>query len=134
MTERLVVAVASPHVDILGHCTGRKVRGFGADQTVVRPQATFDPDVVFAACARFDTAVEINCRPERQDPPDELLDLALEWGCKVSIDTDAHAPGQLEWQNYGCDKAARHEIDPATIVNTWTADDLVAWTATHPTA
>ena len=83
------------------------------------PQATFDPEIVFAACARFDTAVEINCRPERQDPPDELLEMALEWGCKISIDTDAHAPGQLEWQNYGCDKAARHEIDPADIVNTW---------------
>ncbi len=134
MTERMVVAVASPHVDILGHCTGRKVRGFGADQKVVRPQATFDPEIVFAACARFDTAVEINCRPERQDPPDELLEMALEWGCKVSIDTDAHAPGQLEWQNYGCDKAARHEIDLVDVVNTWSAIDLVAWAGTHPTA
>ncbi len=133
MTERMVLAVASPHVDILGHCTGRKVRGFGADQKVVRAQATFDPEIVFAACARFDTAVEINCRPERQDPPDELLEVALDWGCKISIDTDAHAPGQLEWQNYGCDKAARHDIDPADVVNTWTADDLVAWAGAHPT-
>ena len=79
---------------------------------------------MFAACAQFDTAVEINCRPERQDPPDELLDLALEWGCKFSIDTDAHAPGQLEWQPYGCDKAARHGIELDRIVNTWAADDL----------
>ena len=96
----MVLAVASPHVDILGHCTGRKVVGTG------RPQSQFDPDIVFAACARFDTAVEINCRPERQDPPEELLELALDWDCRVSIDTDAHAPGQLEWQPYGCDKAA----------------------------
>ena len=131
MTERMVLAVASPHVDILGHCTGRKVKGFGPDQQVVRKQATFDAEIVFAACAQFDTAVEINCRPERQDPPDDLLDLALEWGCKISIDTDAHAPGQLEWQPYGCDKAARHEVDPADIVNTWSADDLVAWAGTH---
>ena len=84
----------------------------------MRKQATFDAEIVFAACAQFDTAVEINCRPERQDPPDDLLDLALEWGCQVSIDTDAHAPGQLEWQPYGCDKAARHGIDRPTIVNT----------------
>jgi putative hydrolase len=133
MTERMVLAVASPHVDILGHCTGRKVKGFGPDQTVVRPEASFDADMVFAACARFDTAVEINCRPERQDPPPELLDLALEWGCKISIDTDAHAPGQLEFQRYGCDKAAEHGIDPDRIINTWAADDLLAWTATHPT-
>jgi len=130
MTERMVMAVASPHVDILGHCTGRKLRH--PDGTVVRPQATFDAEVVFAACARFDTAVEINCRPERQDPPDDLLDVALEWGCKVSIDTDAHAPGQLEWQPYGCDKAARHGVDPDDIVNTWPADDLLAWAADHP--
>ncbi len=53
-------------------------------------------------------------------------------GHLISIDTDAHAPGQLEWQPYGCDKAARHGIDPATIVNTWPADDLLAWAAGHP--
>jgi putative hydrolase len=128
MTRRMVLAVASPHVDILGHCTGRKVVGTG------RPQSQFDADIVFAACARFDTAVEINCRPERQDPPEELLALALEWDCKVSIDTDAHAPGQLEWQLYGCDKAARMEIEPDRIVNTLPADDLIAWTAEHPTS
>jgi putative hydrolase len=51
----------------------------------------------------------------------------------VSIDTDAHAPGQLEWQPYGCDKAARMGIDPSEIVNTWAADDLVAWAGAHPT-
>jgi putative hydrolase len=128
MTRRMVMAVASPHVDILGHCTGRKVVGRG------RPQSTFDADIVFAACARFDTAVEINCRPERQDPPDELLALAIDWDCKVSIDTDAHAPGQLEWQVYGCDKATRHGIEPERIVNTMPADDLLAWTSSHNTA
>jgi putative hydrolase len=87
---------------------------------------------VFAACARFDKAVEINCRPERQDPPEDLLQMALEWGCKVSIDTDAHAPGQLEWQPYGCDKAARLGIETDDIVNTMAADDLVAWASSHP--
>jgi len=128
MTKRMVMAMANPHTDILGHCTGRKVVGKG------RPQSRFDADVVFAACARFDKAVEINCRPERQDPPEELLALALEWGCKISIDTDAHAPGQLEFQPYGCDKAARAGVDPAEIVNTYVADDLLAWASSHPTA
>jgi putative hydrolase len=127
MTRRMVMAMANPHTDILGHCTGRKVTGRG------RPQSQFDADIVFAACARFDKAVEINCRPERQDPPDELLDVALEWGCKISIDTDAHAPGQLEWQPYGCDKAARHNIEADEIVNTRSADDLIAWASAHPT-
>ena len=125
MTQRMVLAMASPHTDILGHCTGRKVVGRG------RPPSDFDAEMVFAACARFDKAVEINCRPERQDPPDDLLDLALEWGCKVSIDTDAHSPGQMEWQNYGCDKAAAHGHEPDQIVNTWPADDLLSWCASH---
>mgnify|MGYP001375515063 CR=1 FL=1 len=128
MTRRMVLAAASPHVDILGHCTGRKLVGGG------RPQSQFDADIVFAACARFGTAVEINCRPERQDPPEELLALALEWDCRISIDTDAHAPGQLEWLAYGCDKAARLGIEPDRIVNTMEAEDLVAWTSTHATA
>ncbi len=124
MTRRMVMAVASPHVDILGHCTGRKVVGSG------RPQSQFDAELVFAACAQFRTAVEINCRPERQDPPEELLQLALDWDCRISIDTDAHAPGQLEWQAYGCDKAARLGIEPERIINALPADELLAWTAT----
>jgi putative hydrolase len=124
MTRRLVLAVSSPHVDILGHCTGRQVVGRG------RAQSKFDADLVFAACAQFGTAVEINCRPERQDPPDDLLELALEWGCMVSIDTDAHAPGQLEWQASGCDKAAKHGIEAGSIINTWDAQELLDWAGT----
>lgn len=128
MTQRMVVAIANPHVDILGHLTNRKVVGGG------RPPSEFDADMVFAACARFDKAVEINCRPERQDPPDELLALAIEWGCKLAIDTDAHAPGQLEWQAYGCDKAARHGVEASQVINTMSADYLVAWAASDAPA
>lgn len=119
MTKRLVRAVASPHVDILGHCTNRKVLGNK------RQPSRFDADYVFAACAQFDTAVEINCRPERQDPPEELLELALEWDCRISIDSDAHAPGQLEWVSYGCDKAATAGVEPERVLNTRSADELL---------
>jgi putative hydrolase len=125
MTPRMVLAMASPHTDILGHCTGRIVVGRG------RPQSEFDPELVFAACSRFDKAVEINSRPERLDPPDDLLALAVEWNCKIAIDTDAHAPGQLEWLPYGCDKAARADVPVESIVNSWATDDLLAWTASH---
>jgi putative hydrolase len=128
MTERILKAVASPHVDVLGHCTGRKVKGFGDDLHEVRARSRFDEKLVFDACAAYGTAVEINCRPERQDPPPELLDLALDAGCLISIDTDAHSPGHLEFLNYGCDKAVAHGIDPSRIINTWSADELVAWT------
>jgi putative hydrolase len=121
MTRRLVTAIANPHVDVVGHITNRKLSGRG------RPASDFDAEVVFAACSRFDTAVEVNCRPERRDPPGELLDLALEWGCPVAVNTDAHAPGQLEWQAFGCDKAARHGVPDELIVNTYGADELVAW-------
>jgi putative hydrolase len=138
MTERMVKAVLDPRVDILGHCTGRKVKGLpptgpealgAADH--VRPPSQFDADIVFAACEATDTAVEINCRPERRDPPDELLALAVAMGCRVSIDTDAHAPAQLEWQPYGCDKAVRHGLGPADVVNTWAVDDLLSWASDH---
>jgi putative hydrolase len=120
MTERMVIAVASPHVDILGHCTGRLIGK--------RPPSVFDADYVFAACKQFGTAVEINCRPERLDPPRELLDLAIEHGCWFSIDTDAHAIGQLEWQPHGCDRAAERKVPIDRVINTMGADDLLAWT------
>jgi putative hydrolase len=121
MTERMVLAAGSPHVDILGHCTGRLLER--------RPPSTFDADFVFAACARFGTAVEINSRPERLDPPKELLDVALSYGCYVSIDSDAHATGQLEWQPHGCEIAAASDVPIERVVNSWTADELLAWTA-----
>jgi putative hydrolase len=121
MTERMLAAVASPHVDILGHCTGRMIGK--------RPPSEFDADYVFAACAQFGTAVEINCRPERLDPPRELLDVAIEYGCWFSIDSDAHATGQLEWQPLGCDRAAERGVPIDRIVNTLPVADLLAWTA-----
>jgi putative hydrolase len=126
MTRRLVTAAANPHVDILGHCTNRKVSSVnGRSLGQGRKPSEFDADYVFAACARFDTAVEINCRPERQDPPDELLVLAVEWDCRISIDSDAHAPGQLEWVDYGCERAAVAGIEADRIINTRSAEDLL---------
>ncbi|HSP38468.1 MAG TPA: PHP domain-containing protein [Frankiaceae bacterium] len=128
MTPRMVAAIANPHLDILGHCTGRNVTSGGRSGRT-RPESEFDPELVFAACARFDVAVEINCRPERLDPPKRLLRLAIEAGCRVSIDTDAHAPGQLDWQPYGCERAAATGVPVEKIVNTWSADELMAWAA-----
>jgi putative hydrolase len=120
MTERMVLAVANPHVDILGHCTGRLIGK--------RDQSRFDADYVFAACKQFGTAVEINCRPERLDPPRELLDLAIGYGCWFAIDSDAHATGQLEWQPHGCNRAAERNVPLDRIVNTFGVDRLLDWT------
>jgi putative hydrolase len=120
MTPRMIAAIRSPHVDILGHCTGRMIGR--------RPPSEFDADAVFTACAETGTAVEINSRPERLDPPFELLERAIAAGCWFSIDSDAHATGQLEWQPHGCDRAAKVGVPIERVVNTRGADDLVSWT------
>jgi putative hydrolase len=125
MTERLLAALESPHTDVLGHCTGRIITGRG------RPPSTFDVEAVFGACARTGTAVEINSRPDRRDPPPELLQRAIELGCLVTIDSDAHAPGQLEWQIFGCEQAADSEVPLERIVNSWTLDEVLSWAAGH---
>jgi len=121
MTARMLAAIESPHSDILGHCTGRIIVGRG------RQPSTFDAASVFEACARTSTAVEINSRPERRDPPPELLEQAVRAGCLFSIDSDAHAPGQLEWQWYGCDQAADAAVSVERVVNTWPVDQVLEW-------
>jgi len=126
MTRRLVTALANPLLDVLGHPTGRMVTGKRH-----RPPSTFDAELVFAAALRFDKAIEVNARPERLDPPKRILRLAVEAGCRVAIDSDAHAPGQLAWLPYGCDRAAACGVAPASIVNAMEADRLLAWAAEH---
>ncbi len=118
MTQRMVAAVRSPHVDVLGHCTGRLLTGRG------RPESVFDAEAVFGACREHGVAVEINCRPERMDPPDPLLRLAAEMGCVFAIDTDAHAPGQLDWLGNGTARAELSGIGPDRVINTRGAAEL----------
>ncbi len=123
MTRRMVTAASLAHTNVLGHCTGRLVEGSRG----TRAQSTFDARAVFEACRVNNTAVEINARPERCDPPDDLLILAIEMGCLFAIDTDAHAPGQLDFQAYGCERAQRLGVPLERIVNTWDLADLKAW-------
>ncbi len=123
MTRRMVAAVRLPHTNVLGHCTGRLITG----DRGTRPQSEFDAEAVFAACAESGTAVEINSRPERTDPPDDLLRVAVEAGCLFALDTDAHAPGQLDFQAYGAERAERLEVPVERIVNSWPLPELLAW-------
>jgi len=120
MTSRMVHAIANPHVDVLGHCTGRMIMGRG------RPESQFDANTIFAACRDHGVAVEINCRPERQDPPDRLLAMAVTAGCLFAIDTDAHAPGQLDWAGSGCERAESFGITADRVLNTRTWRELVS--------
>lgn len=124
MTRRMLKAVQNPYADVLGHCTGRLVTGGRG----IRPESKFDAEKVFTACRDHGTAVEINSRPERRDPPTRLLKLALEIGCLFSIDTDSHAPGQLEFLGYGAQRAVENSVPVERIVNTWSVDKLLEWT------
>jgi putative hydrolase len=127
MTERMLGGIRDPHTNVLGHCTGRLVQGSRGE----RPQSTFDARAVFDACAAEGVAVEINSRPERQDPPDDLIALALDAGCLFSIDTDAHAPGQLDFLRLGAERAASNGVPADRIVTTWPVDRLLEWTTSR---
>jgi putative hydrolase len=128
MTRRMVTALANPHLDVLGHITGRM-----RTRKRNRPESTFDAEIVFAAAARFDKAIEVNSRPERQDPPKRLLRLAVESGCRFTIDSDAHAPGQLAWLHLGAERAFRSGVEIDRVMNARPADELLAWAAAHET-
>lgn len=123
MTRRMLAAVADPRVNVLGHCTGRLVEGSRG----TRPSSQFDARAVFAACAENGVAVEINSRPERQDPPDDLIAVALEEGCLFSIDSDAHAPGQLSLLDHGAERAEAAGVPVERIVTSWGLERLRAW-------
>lgn len=125
MTPRMLAAVRHPRTNVLAHCTGQLVTG-GRGK---RPPSAFDAEKVFTACLENDVAVEINSRPERQDPPDELIELARDLGCLFTIDSDAHAPGQLDMKSLGCARAQQHDIPAERIVTTWPVADVLAWAA-----
>ncbi|MGZ5399032.1 MAG: PHP domain-containing protein, partial [Nocardioides sp.] len=123
MTRRMVGAIRNPFTNVLGHCTGRLVTG----NRGTRPSSEFDAREVFTACVEHRVAVEINSRPERRDPPTRLLELARDLGCLFSIDSDAHAPGQLDMLDYGCARAEDAGIEADRIVNTWSRERLLDW-------
>jgi putative hydrolase len=123
MTRRMLWGVENPHTNVFGHCTGRLVQGSRG----TRPPSDFDAERVFASCAEHFVAVEINSRPERQDPPDDLIAIALAAGCLFSIDSDAHAPGQLDFLSYGAERAANCGVPVDRIVTTWPLRRLLEW-------
>ncbi|MHC6593798.1 PHP domain-containing protein [Arthrobacter sp. C152] len=127
MTRRMLGGITDPQTNVLGHCTGRLVEGGRG----TRPPSEFDAEEVFAACAEHNVAVEINSRPERQDPPDVLIQQALEAGCLFSIDSDAHAPGQLDFLQYGAERAARNGVPVERIITTWPVEKLLDWASSQ---
>ena len=129
MTRRMLAAVANPHTDVLGHCTGRMVAG-----SKNRPESEFDATAVFTACRDRGVAVEVNSRPERLDPPRRLLAEAVELGCLLSVDTDAHAPGQLAWNVLGAARVVESGAPSDRVVTTWPVERVLAWATSHSSA
>jgi putative hydrolase len=116
MTERMLRAVSHPHVDVIGHPTGRRP---GA-----REGATYDFEAVFKAAARNHVALEIDCDPGRMDLSPEMARLALELGCNFTLDADAHAPAELAYVPMGMWMARRAGIPQDRILNFLALDEL----------
>jgi Histidinol phosphatase and related hydrolases of the PHP family len=116
MTERMLRAVSNPHVDVVGHPTGRRP---GA-----REGATYDFEAVFKEAARHKVALEIDCDPARMDLSPEMARLALECGCNFTLDADAHMPAELAYVPMAAWMARRAGIPQDRILNWQTLEDL----------
>ncbi len=121
VTARMLAAIRNPHVDIIAHPTGRMIPD--------RPGADLDLDAVLAAAAESGVALEINANPKRLDLSDVLARRALEAGCLISINTDAHRPEHFDYLHYGVAVARRAWAEPDRILNCWAPERLLAWLA-----
>ena len=121
MTERLIAAIENPHVDIIGHPTGRMLG--------LRDGYTFDVEAVLKAAAASGTALEINAAPERLDLDDTTARRAAELGAAISINSDAHHPDSLAYMRYGVLTARRAWLRAGDVINTLPLDELLAWLA-----
>jgi DNA polymerase (family X) len=119
ITERALAAIRSPHIDILGHPSGRLINE--------REGGDYDWEAVFHAAAEYGVALEINSDPMRLDLDDVHARRAVELGCKLSISTDAHSPEGLRNMHYGITVARRAWVTPDVVVNTWPLAKLLKW-------
>ena len=119
VTARMLSAVRNPHVDVIGHPTGRMVGG--------RDPAELDLEVVLAAARESGVALEINAHPARLDLKDAHARRAVEMGCRLAINSDAHSPADLELRPYGVATARRGWVGAESVVNAWPRERLLAW-------
>ncbi len=124
LTRRTLAAIRSPHVDVIAHPSGRMIGG--------RPDLDLDWDAVFAEAARTGTALEVNGSPPRLDLAPERARRAVEAGCLVAIDSDAHRVEEFEHLRWGVDQARRAWVEPGQVLNTRSLDALLAWVAAKP--
>ena len=119
ITERLLKVVKNPHVDIIGHPTGREFPD--------REGADLDMEVILQAAAESGVAMEINAHPSRLDLDDAYARRANELGVPISINTDAHSEEDYDMLHYGVAIGRRAWLEPKNVVNTWTAKKLTDW-------
>ena len=120
ITARLLKAVQNPHVDIIGHPTGREIMP-------EREGADLDMEVILKAAAQAGVAMEINAHPSRLDLDDGFARRARELGVLLSINTDAHSEGDYDMLHYGVAIACRAWLEPNDVINTWSAKKLLDW-------
>lgn len=117
ITKRCIAAIENPHVDILGHATGRLIG--------VRAPSEIDLEAVLAACAATGTVVEINAHPSRLDINDVYARRAVELGCRIAVNSDAHAVDGMEIMSFGIAVARRAWLEPKNVVNTYPLDEML---------
>jgi len=119
ITQRMINAIKNPNVDIIGHPTGRLIPD--------REGADLDMEAVFSAAAESGVALEISAHPERLDLNDIHARRAIELGILLSINTDAHSPGELDLMHFGVSTARRGWVEPGDVINTWETEKLLSW-------
>ena len=119
VTERLINTIRNPHVDIIGHPTGRLIPD--------REGADLDMDAVLAAAAQSGVALEINASPYRLDLEDIYARRAKEMGIPISINTDAHSEEDMDVRFYGVATARRAWLTADDVINTWSTERLLTW-------
>jgi DNA polymerase (family 10) len=124
LTARTLAAIRSPHVDVIAHPAGRMIQS--------RDDLDLDWDAVFAAAAATGTALEINGSPHRLDLAPERARRAVDAGCLLAIDSDAHRTDELGYVRWGVDQARRAWVTSSRVLNTRTRDELLAWVAGKP--
>jgi DNA polymerase (family 10) len=124
LTRRTLNAIRNPHVDIIAHPAGRMIQS--------RDDLDLDWDAVYEAAAASGTALEMNGSPHRLDLSVERARRAVDAGCALTIDSDAHNIGELDDTRWGVMQARRAWVEPGVVLNARTRADLLAWVADKP--
>jgi DNA polymerase (family 10) len=124
LTQRTLNAIRSPHVDVIAHPSGRMI--------MTRDDLDLDWDVVYQEAARTGTVLEMNGSPHRLDLSVERARRAVEVGCLLSVDSDAHKTAEFDHLGWGISQARRAWVEPASVLNTRSRADLLAWVAGKP--